>query len=562
MKMELMMNRRDYLKMTGAAGVAMSAFPQRAAAKSGKRPNIVYLFSDEHRYQSMSFTEMPAVKTPNMARMAKAGTSFQHAISNNPVCVPHRCMLLSGQWPHRTGAVDNQGGLGPTDKTLGHIFSDAGYRTGYTGKWHAGGFAHKAGFDWHMLWGDTNDHWNSYWQALHTGDQTKHPCKTYQPITMTNQAIDFMNESAGGDQPFFLMVAWNPPHAIFTDAPEEKKALYPDEGALPWRGNADESGKKKWWKNYQGYHAHITVIDEEIGRVFQALEKNGQLENTIVIYSADHGSMMNSHGKGNKRHPQDESCRVPFLVSGSGVPAGQVRREPFGTIDVVPTLCGLAGINVPAFCDGLNFSPNVYNRPGIADPKSQLLMHVAYDKPVRKGELVPSKEAFLEFHNPFYRGVRSDRYTFAVGIEGDWLLWDNEKDPLQQNNLVNDPAYADVKEMMRAELDGWLAKAELPFLNEAYHNMSLPDSICQQALDRSAALPMHHIITRLKLSPEQYAAVPEIRARYYTEKGRPKDKAGGGKAWARAEQGVLNDVRGILDATQLKKFDAMLAEGK
>jgi arylsulfatase A-like enzyme len=493
------MDRRNFTKVTAGAGTALAVAPRTLFGKTGgaaKGPNIVYLFSDEHRYQSMSFTETPSVKTPNMARMAKDGTSFEYAISNNPVCVPHRCMLLTGQWPHRTGAVDNQEGLAPWDQTLGHMFGKAGYRTGYTGKWHAGGYAEKAGFDWHMHWNNTNNHRDSNWTALHTGDNKKKACKTYQPITMTHQAIDFMDESSGADQPFFLMVSWNPPHANFTDAPEDKKALYPDEAALPWRGNAEESGKAKWWKDYQGYHAHITAIDEEIGRVFQALEKNGQLENTIVIYTADHGSMMNSHGKGNKRHPQDESCRVPFLVTGPGIPAGQVRRELFGTIDVVPTLCGLAGIGIPAFCDGQSFASNVYGRPGISDPKTQLLMHVAYEKPVSKGQVARTKEAFLEFHNPFYRGVRSKQYTYAVGVDGEWLLWDNMADPLQQKNLINDPAYDAVKKELRAELDGWLDKSEIPFLSEAHQKMSLPESIFQQAIDHSFNLPAHHITTR------------------------------------------------------------------
>ena len=559
-------SRRNFLKAAGAVGVAVSVMPRMlfggGIVPPVKHPNVIYLFSDEHRYQSMSFTEMPALKTPNMERMAKDGTSFEYAVSINPVCVPHRCMLLSGQWPHRTGAVENSGGLAPWDKTLGHVFHDAEYVTGYTGKWHAGGVPEKAGFDWHILWGDSNDHWNSFWTDLHGSGKTE-KCTTYQPVKMTDQALEFMDQNAAGRKPFFLMVSWNPPHANFKDAPEEKKALYPDAMALPWRGNAEERSKAKWWHDYQGYHAHITAVDEQIGRIYEQLKKLGILDNTIVIYSADHGSMMNSHGMGNKRHAEDESCRVPFLVTGPGVPSGQVRKELFGTIDIFPTLCSLAGVSIPAFCDGQDFSANIYNRPSICDPESQLLMHVAMAKSAKKSGIAPTPESVEKGNatTPFFRGVRGRRYTYTVGTSGESQLWDNLTDPLQQKNLINDPTCDEVKKKMRSELDAWLAKAEYPFLNEAYRQMPLPKSILQQAVDRAGNLPLHHIITRLKLSPEQYAAIPAIRSRYYGEDGKPKDRTAGKVSWERAQQAVARDVRDILGDEQKNLFDKMMAEG-
>lgn len=548
------------MKLAGAAGTALAVAPASLFAATKRRPNIIYLFSDEHRYQSMSCTDMPELKTPNMARMMREGTSFEYAISNNPVCVPHRCMLLSGKWAHRTGAVENEGGLGPGDQTLGHVFRDAGYVTGYTGKWHAGAYAAQAGFDWHMLWGNTNIHWNSNWTELHAGDNKKRPCKTYQPVKMTDQALDFIDETAGGDRPFFLMVAWNPPHAVFQDAPEDKKALYPDSSALPWRKNADESGKKKWWKDYQGYHAHITAIDEQIGRIFQTLEKTGQLENTIVVYTADHGSMMNSHGKGNKRHPEDESCRVPFLVTGPGIPKGQVRQELFGTIDVFPTLCRLAGIGIPGFCDGQDFSANIQSRPGICDPDSQFLMHVACLKATKKAGKTPLSQFAREYRDaPFFRGVRGRRYTYTFGTSGEQELWDNQNDPLQQKNLINDSAHADAKRAMHAELERWLAKAELPFLSETHRRMPLKDQIVQQAVDGARRFPLHHIAMRLKLTPEQFAALPEIHTRFYDEKGFPRER-GGRSAWVQAMSCVAEEMKKNLNADQCSLLDQMLTQ--
>jgi len=551
-------SRRSFLKTAGAVGVAVYALPRHGFAGEKKRPNIIYLFSDEHRYQSMSFTGMPALKTPNMEKMAQRGTSFEFAISNNPVCVPHRCMLLSGQWAHRTGAVENDGGLAPGDRTLGHVFHEAGYVTGYTGKWHAGGYAAQAGFDRHMLWNNTNSHWDSSWDDLHGAGGRKNPCKIYQPVKMTDQALDFIDANAGGDRPFFLMVAWNPPHAVFQDAPDEQKRLYPDSSALPWRKNADENGKDKWWKDYQGYHAHITAIDEQIGRIFQTLEKTGQLENTIVVYSADHGSMMNSHGKGNKRHPEDESCRVPFLVTGPGIPKGQVRRELFGTIDIFPTLCSLAGIKRPAFCDGQDFSANIQNRPGICDPDSQVLMHVACLKATKKAK-GPLPEFVREYTDaPFFRGVRGKRYTYTVGTGGEWELWDNLNDPLQQKNLINDPVHADAKRFMHAELERWLAKAELPFLSAAHCRMSLEDRIAQQAVEGAQRIPLHHIAMRLKLTPEQFAALPGIQNQFYDDKGFPRERGSGRNDWELAMISTADEMKKIMTPEQCSLIDQML----
>lgn len=561
-------NRRDFMKVVGAAGAAAAMHPnalsggQSTSPPPLQRPNIVYLFSDEHRYQSMGFTETPAVRTPNMARMAEEGTSFEHAISNNPVCVPHRCMLLTGMWCHRTGAVENSGGLAPWDRTLGHVFSEAGYATGYTGKWHAGANPQHAGFDWLMFWGNTNDHWNSWWRDAN-GSNQKHDYDQYNAVGMTDQALEFMAAKAGSQQPFFLMVAWNPPHAIFTDPPEDKKALYPDAAALPWRENVPDSKKENWWDNYQGYHAHITAIDEEIGRVRAKLEELGIANNTIVIYTSDHGSMMASNGLGNKRHPNEESCRVPFLVTGPGIPAGQVRQELFGTVDIFPTLCALAGIPIPEACDGQDFSNNILGRSRISDPQTQLLMHVAREgasKHLEEGQ-EPSHEWVATSSDAlFYRGVRSKRYTYTINHAGEWQLFDNVEDPLWQNNLIDDPALESTRQELRAQLEGWLEKSEYPFLSDEHLAMDLPALILQQAVDRALEIPLHHVVTRLKLTPAQYQPLPALRTRYYDDRGFPRDQEVDGSPWHVASRRVASDIRNLLDAEQKTRFDEMIKQ--
>lgn len=537
-------SRRDFLKAAGATGGVASLLTRGVDAfafrLSARCPNIVYLFADEHRYQSMSFTETPQVQTPNMAQMAQEGTLVEYAISNNPVCVPHRAMLLTGRWCYSSGMLENNGTLAPWERTIGHAFKDAGYATGYTGKWHLGNYPKLAGFDWHMHWENTDQHWNSNWTDLHGTGET-YDCLAYQPVKMTDQALDFIDAHAGGNDPFFLMVSWNPPHAVFTDAPDDEKALYPDTAALPWRANVGATGT--WWPNYQGYHAHITAIDEQIGRVFARLAERGIAGETIVVYSSDHGSMMKSHGTTNKRRPEEESCRVPFLVKGPGVPKGKKRPELFGSIDIFPTLCGLAGIPVPASVHGQDFSPCVRGGPG-PDPSTQFLMHIA-----NKGTVVNLDT----YHTPFFRGVRGKRFTYTVTMNGPWQLFDNDADPLQMTNLVSDPAHEADRLAMQAELDRWIGLVEDPYMHADYYAMPLTERIHRQALLHGNGVRLFQFMSQLKLSPAQEDQLKPIERTYYGTDNKPLP----GLTWAAADAAYRAGVKAILTPEQVARFEAL-----
>ena len=180
-------------------------------------------------------------------------------------------------------------------------------------------------------------------------------------------------------------------------------------------------------ENLQGYNAHITAIDREMGRILDKLEETGQVENTIVVYTSDHGEMMGSQGRTGKRLPYDESCKVPFVVRYPGVvPSGAVTDELLSTIDLYPTMCGLAGLEAPAHCEGEDLS-SILRGSEKAGPEHAFLMHIEKDH-ASGGRNHPA---------PIFRGVRTKRYTYAVGEIGRWCLYDNRKDPYQQRNLVN-----------------------------------------------------------------------------------------------------------------------------
>ena len=457
------LRRREFMGAL-AGGVAATAFGSTARGSNGetrRRPNVIYAFSDEHRWQSMSFAEQPELQTPNMRRLGSEGVSFSHCISNYPVCSPHRAMLMTGRWPYQQGVIDNNIPLSSDEMTVGKAFQAAGYRTGYIGKWHLGGErAEPFGFDLSLIWSRTGSHWDE--SLYHPAEGEPVQPKGYNATLMTDQALDFIERNK--ERPFFLMLSWNPPHSNFLDAPDEKKRLYPNENSLPRRKNVvlqPSEGEEKeetifdsnTWPYFQGYNAHISAVDDEIGRLMKKVDDLGLAQDTILVYSSDHGSMMGSHGLGSKRQPYEESIRVPFLIRWPGlVPAGVAPDSLFGTIDIMPTLCSLAGIPIPESCMGLDFSPTLRGAKG-PDPEMQFIMHIS-KKNASHGEGHPA---------PLFRGLRSGRYTYAYYPGKPWCLFDNQEDPFQLANLIDDPGKGGPRKEMDEMLRECLGKAEDPF---------------------------------------------------------------------------------------------------
>lgn len=455
------MRRRRFLGVMARTAAAAAAFPANAAraARTDRRPNVVYVFSDEHRWQSMSFTELPQVHTPNMARLAAEGVQFTQCISNYPVCSPHRAMLMTSRWPYQQGVIDNDIRLGQEEMTIGKAFLKEGYRTGYIGKWHLGGVrAEPFGFEESLIWTRVNSHWDDAEYHPAVGDPVQP--KGYGATLMTDQALDFIDRRKDG--PFFLMLSLNPPHSDFLAAPEDKKALYPAEGSLPQRPNTPSTPseikdvKRIWdqnsWPYYQGYHAHVSAVDDELGRIMETLDSLGLAENTILIYTSDHGSMLGSHGVGGKRQPYEESIRVPFIARWPGrIPPGGHVETLFGTIDIFPTVCGLAGAGIPRSCQGRDYSPHIRGRRRPA-PTSQFIMHI--DKTHASGG--------QQHPAPLFRGIRTPRYTYAVYPDKPWCLFDNANDPLQLENLIDSPAHKTVRATLHRELQQWLKRAQDP----------------------------------------------------------------------------------------------------
>jgi arylsulfatase A-like enzyme len=378
---------------------------------------------------------------------------------------------MSGRYSWQTNTVHNEQSLEPGVPGLGETFQKNGYRTGYVGKWHlhhgentyVPKGPYRFGFEYFHIWTNTNKHYDGIAFDPETGERVT--MSGYQPTRMTDQALDFIQSQKGGEQPWFLVVSWNPPHPLF-DPPEEQRKKY-NPSSLKLRPNvrpsipADDlanpypqlksASMDKLRETAQGYYGGISAIDKEFDRLLKALEQNGMAEDTIVVYSADHGEMLGSHGHMAKQMPHEESCRVPFLVRLPGAHKPIASNALFASIDIYPTLCGLAGISVPAHCSGHDLSGIIRGDGNTHEPEMVFLMN-------EKG---PANRQ--EVNVPTYRGVRTRTHTYAIQLDGRWCLYDNVKDPYQMRNLVRDEASQSLIKKLDAALIAWSESTGDPF---------------------------------------------------------------------------------------------------
>lgn len=466
------MNRREFLKRTAAAST-IAALPLNTTAapsRSSRPPNVLYVFSDQHRAQALPGEPLNEAIAPRLERFRRENVSMDACISSYPLCVPHRAILMSGLYSWQTNVLHNENTLEPKVPGLGEVFQRNGYSTGYVGKWHLyhgeNQFVPKGSYrfgfeDWHA-WANTNKHYDGITFDQETGERITMP--GYQPTRMTDQAIDFIHKQKGEDKPWFLVLSWNPPHPPY-DPPPTEKNLY-SATSLMLRPNvrlpipADKiifpypqlQSLEMLREAEQGYYGAITAIDKEFDRLLNALDESGMANETIVIYTSDHGEMMGSHGHMAKQMPHEESCRVPFFVHLPGKPnQRKAMTTLFASVDIYPTLCGLAGIPVPYHCSGRDLSSIICGDGHLHTPDMVFLMNEQGPATRQEGNV------------PTYRGVRTRTHTYAIQMDGRWCLYDNVKDPYQMRNLVRDQSSQTLIKKLEASLIAWSKSTGDPF---------------------------------------------------------------------------------------------------
>ncbi len=427
-----------------------------AAAKAP--PNILFIIADQWRAQALGYAGDPNVRTPNIDRLERESVNFTQAVSGMPVCTPARASLLTGQRPLTHGLFLNDLTLNPEAVTLAKTLKAAGYDTGCIGKWHIDGNGRSAfiprerrqGFDYWKVLECTHAYNNSPYYA-DTAEKLK--WEGYDAIAQTRDAEQYLRQRAGSTRPFFLWLAWGPPHNPYETAPEKYRAMYPPE-KIQLRGNVPEPAQAKARKELAGYYAHCAALDDCIGELLATLKSSGLAENTIIVFTSDHGDMLSSLNVIRKQKPYEESARVPMLFR---LPAslGIAPRRLDATInteDVMPTLLGLCGMPIPKTVEGFDFTGCMR---GGADPSGG-------------AAVLSCVSPFGEFSRAAggreFRGLRTKQYTYVRDLNGPWLLFDHERDPWQLDNLVGQPAHAELQARLEAQLKQKLAMQHDEFL--------------------------------------------------------------------------------------------------
>ena len=455
--------RRQFLQRAAMGTVAITLAQKLSwARRSGKerisrRPNLVFVLADQWRAQATGYAGDTNARTPNLDKLASESVNFSDAVSGCPVCCPYRASLLTGRYPLTHGVFLNDVPLNTDAVSIAQAYNRAGYETGYIGKWHLDGRDRSAfiprerrqGFKFWKAFGCTHNYNNSFYYA---DENMKLKWDGYDAIAQTHEAQRYIREHADG-KPFALFLSWGSPHAPYQTAPEKYRKQF-SEAEIKLRPNVPKNLQAQARKALAGYYAHIAALDDCIGEILRTL-KESRLENdTILVFTSDHGDMLYSQGGQKKQQPWDESILVPLLLRYPAALGGRGRTidMPINTQDIMPTLLGLSGIDIPDTVEGANFT-------GV----------------LRGVEKSKDDAALISCQSPFgqwtrarggreYRGIRTSRCTYVRDLNGPWLLYDNDKDPYQLNNLCNKPRYSKLQKEMETILSRKLKQTNDQFL--------------------------------------------------------------------------------------------------
>jgi arylsulfatase A-like enzyme len=457
---------RALVAFTLVGGVATGGSAQ-GNTPAGARRNVILILSDDHRYDFMGFMKPRApafLQTPGMDRMAAQGAHVQNAFVTTSLCSPSRASILTGQYAHRHGVVDNTSPIPKETVFFPRFLQQAGYRTAYVGKWHMGEDRDdpQPGFD----------HWVSFrGQGVYENptlnvNGSRRTVQGYTTDVLTDQALEWMKGEqgrSGASRPFFMVLAHKAVHAEFVPAPRHRDR-YADASiqhpATMANTEANTRGKPRWVREQRGswhgvdymYHGAmqfdefyrryaetLLALDESIVRVLDFLDQSGMSRNTLVIYMSDNGFVLGEHGLIDKRHAYEESIRIPMLVWAPGMVApGSKIAAMVRNIDIAPTILELTGARAQTSMDGRSVLPLLRGERASWD--TELVYEYYWE------------DAFP--HTPTVLALRDQRYKF-IYYHGIWdtnELYDLETDPEERYNLIGVPSYAERVTQMRTRL--------------------------------------------------------------------------------------------------------------
>ena len=470
---------------------------QHCEAATQEKPNVLFIMSDDHAAHAIGAYGGRLASldpTPNIDRLAAEGVRLTNCFCTNSICVPSRATILTGQYSHTNGIKTLDYALEPARQTLAHEMRKAGYETAIIGKWHLK--AEPAAFDYYSVVSLQGLYFNPTFRIQ---GPKPWPKNTFQPRqynsihssdAITDLSLKWLKARRNSDKPFFLMHHFKAPHDNFENA-ERYDWLYqnetiPEPESLRERGQHGPQGKDLYGtsvsgrnkRRNMGHHMYVPDalspdqytsasyqrylkkflrcvrgVDDNIGRLLNYLDSSGQLENTVVVYTADQGFMLGEHDYIDKRWMYEESLRMPFIVRyPKAYKSGTVIEDVVNNVDFAPTLLEMAGGNpdVQGF-EGRSFAKNLAGATPTDWPTAtyyRYWMHMAHhDNPAHYG--IRTKD----FKLIFFYGLPLD----AVGAkptptDAHWELYDLTKDPHEMNNVYEDPAYAHQRAQLKSQL--------------------------------------------------------------------------------------------------------------
>jgi len=479
-------SRRDFLKFSGSltAASALALVPGCAPSgpegrSSGQRPNVVFVLTDDQRWDLLGCQGHPFLKTPNLDRLADEGARFANMFVTTSLCSPSRASFLSGLYAHSHGVVNNFTDYPADLSSFPRVLQAAGYETAYIGKWHMGEQSDekRPGFDY---WASHKGQ-GKYYDTQFNINGSRMVKKGYYTHRVTDMAVDWLQQKH--DKPFLLILGHKASHTPFT--PEKKyRSIYDDiEIKYPKTAFALQ-GKPEWvkqridtWHGIYGplygfrkefpdtspesvrhfadfvrsYTATIKSVDDSVGRLYQTLKRIGQLDNTLFIFAGDNGMFLGEHGMTDKRTMHEPSIRVPLLVRYPRlIKPGTVIRQMALNIDVAPSILDICSAPPLENIHGMSF------------------------KQILQGKTEGWRESWYYEYNyeqqfpytPNVRGVRTDEWKYVHYPHGDGgpdrhkaELYNLRKDPGETRNLINDPTYGDKVTELKAELKRLMKEA-------------------------------------------------------------------------------------------------------
>lgn len=429
-------------------------------------PNVVFVFSDQQRADTMGCYGQKLPVTPNLDAIAAEGVRFEHAFTCQPVCGPARAALQTGKWATQTGCFVNGIALPRSERTMAHYLGDAGYATAYVGKWHLastdkGPEEKRQDFARLPVPPERRGGYRDFWIASDVLEFTSHghdghmfdaagnrrefPAGRYRVDATTDFALEFL-QSRPKDRPFFLFVSYIEPHHQNDhkryEGPHGSKARF-----AGYEAPGDLAGTKgDWRENYPDYLGCCNSLDTNMERLRDELVRQGEWENTVFIYTSDHGSHFCTRNREYKRSCHDACLQIPMIVRGPGFRGGRAPAELVSLLDLTPTVLQAAGVT----------------------PPPQMVGHAL--QPLAAGTAAAWRDmVYAEISEDHIgRCVRTARWKYSVWVPADrpWAgctepgsavyheecLYDLERDPHERHNLVRDPALAEVRAGLAARL--------------------------------------------------------------------------------------------------------------